>query len=81
MAPISKSRSDAPAEAGDDATMQDAPPSHQPTADDAEEAEVAEGGDEEMNEYEEYGQEDDVQRVRLVGFRPHAQEEAKELPC
>lgn len=62
-------RSQQPEEAGDDATMQDAPPSHQPAADDAEEAEGA--GDEEMNEhenYEEEEEEEEPQRIRLVCF-------------
>jgi hypothetical protein len=56
----------APRETGDDATMEDAPPSHQPTANEAEEADVA--GDDEMNEdvnYEEE-EEEEPQRVKLV---------------
>lgn len=50
--------------------MQDAPPSHQPTADGGEEAEGA--GDEEMNEDEHYEEEEEEeeepQRVKLVCF-------------
>ena len=71
MAPRSKSRTDAPEEAGDDASMQDAPPSHQPDAATDEGAE-----DEEMDQdenYDEEEEEEEAQRVRLVrgcGCRP-----------
>lgn len=62
MAPRSKQ----PEETADDTTMQDAPPSHQPAADDAEEVEDV--GDEEMNEQENYEEEEEEepQRIRLV---------------
>ncbi|OIW33421.1 RBP11-like subunits of RNA polymerase [Coniochaeta ligniaria NRRL 30616] len=67
MAPRSKTRADVPEEAGDDATMQDAPPSHQPAADDAEDAEGGEAGDDEMNEAEDYEEEEEEpQRVKLL---------------
>ncbi len=69
MAPRSKSRADVPEDAGDDATMQDAPPSHQPAAEDVEDAEGGEAGDDEMNQDEDYEEEEEEpQRVKLVCF-------------
>jgi len=59
----SRSAANVPAEQAEDATMQDAPPSHQPTVeeDDAEQAdEAAEEEDYEEEEHEE------PQRVKLV---------------
>lgn len=65
MAPRSKSRADLSEEAGEDATMQDAPPSHQPATEDAEDAEA---GEDEVNPDEDYEEEEEEepQRVKLV---------------
>lgn len=71
MAPKSKTRAGTSEEAEDDATMHDAPPSHQPVVDDAEDAEDGEAGDDEMNQDEDYEEEEEEpQRVKLVCSQP-----------